>query len=169
MQSTCYSKAILLSMVVSITFGFSVVAEAHDAFQQPMKDRFNLKTVTCSACHPGKDKSEHNFFGSMFVKKFKGKGLTAKLEAAEAEGKEQKEAYEAVMVEEFNKALAELEEKEPTMIAIVENGLLVGTKKQPDALEELQERVNAFIEAAADMPLFEGFGSSDDAPADRGE
>lgn len=161
-------KYVMFFAAMAFTFSFVTSAEAHDVFKAPMQERFNLKTVSCSACHPGKEKSVHNKFGAMFVKAFKGKDLTKKLEEAEAKGGEKgKEEFEAEMVEHFKKALKDLEKKEPLMIAIVDAGLLVGTKKTPEGLETAQEDVVEFIEADADTPIFEGSrGGGDDADKD---
>ena len=164
-----YRHLFVLFSAVCIIGVFAVAqpqsANAHDVFKAPMQERFKLKTVSCSACHPGKDKHVHNRFGAMFVKVFKGKNLSAQLEAAEAKGEKEKEEFEAVMVEEFKIALAALEKKEPMVFAMVDAGMLVGTKKTPEGLEEAQAVTDAYIEADMDVPLFESHGVDGDAEA----
>ena len=121
-----------LSLLVTFTVSwvaFSNGAWAYDAYQEPLEQRYHLKTVSCKTCHADtKDRTIYNKFGQLFVDAFKGKGIARKYEQAKAKGEEQKKSYEAVMAKEFAATLPVVEKKTLTIADLIKAGLLNGTR-----------------------------------------
>ena len=102
---------------------------AHDAFKDPMEERYGLKTVSCKTCHPdNKDRSIHNQFGKYLEEALKGKEITKKFKEAEAKGEEAVKEYEKEMVVHFVEALKVVEKKKMTFEDMIKAGLLNGTR-----------------------------------------
>ena len=107
----------------------TVPVSAHDAFQDPMKERYGLKSVSCKACHPdNKDKSIHNKFGLYYVEALKGKDITKKFKEAEAKGEDAVKAYEPEMAKLFVEAMKVVEKEKMTFEDFLKAGLLNGTR-----------------------------------------
>jgi len=102
---------------------------AHDAFKDPLEERYNLKSVSCKTCHPNnKDRSIHNKFGLYYEEALKGHDITKKFNAAAEEGEEAQEKYEKEMVKLFKEAMKVVEKKSMTFEDMIKAGLLNGTK-----------------------------------------
>ena len=138
-----------LAIAIAFCVCISGTADAHGVFKDPLEERYGLKSVSCSACHPTSDKHVHNKFGRMFYRKFKGLDLTKKLEAAKEESKEAEEAFEQVMVAEFEKALVEIETQQMTIAEVFQGGMWNGTKLTDESLEKVKEELDEW-EAAED-------------------
>lgn len=123
--------------VVGITLSMSSEAIAHDEFKEVLERRYRLKSVSCKACHTdNKDKKIRNAFGKLLDKELKDKKLTERYQAAKDEGEDAKKRFEKKMIKEFSVALNAVEKKPVTFLALMETGLLNGTrldKNQVDA------------------------------------
>ncbi len=129
-------------------FGILSTADAHDFLKKPLIERYNLNSVSCSACHPGRNKAINNAFGLKFKEAFKGKNFTARINAAKEmadkeAGKKEKEAIGKEMVVEFNKAVVEIEKTQMTIAEFAKAGLLVGTKLKQEVVEEMRKAQGA--------------------------
>ena len=124
-------------------FAYSSV-DAHDFLKTPLQERYGLKSVSCSACHPGSNKAINNAFGLKFKAAFKGKNYTKRVHDAKALKKTDKEAGEKAlaaidkeMVADFNAAIGEIETQTMTFADLVKMGLLNGTKLEKDVVEQM--------------------------------
>ena len=125
------SVSVLLGIVISIGINLSMAStlNAHDEFKEVLERRYRLKSVSCKACHTDKkDKKIRNAFGKLFDKELKGKNLTKRYLAAKEEGDEAKRQFEKKMIKEFAVALNAVEKKPVTFLALMEAGLLSGTR-----------------------------------------
>jgi len=137
---------------VVLVFGFACTfasnADAHDFLKKPLMERYNLKSVSCSACHPsGGTKAVNNKFGLMFKKAFKGKNYTARIKALKDmsdkdAAKKKEEAIGAEMVADFKKAIVEIEKTQMTIADMAKFGLLNGTKLQKELVVEMEKEQN---------------------------
>lgn len=123
---------------------FNNSADAHDFLKNPLKDRYGLKSVSCSACHPGSNKAINNAFGLKFKTAFKGRNYTKRVHDAKDLKKKNKAAGEkaldeigAEMVVQFNQVIAEVEKETMTMGDMLKAGLLNGTKLEKDVIAEM--------------------------------
>lgn len=120
-----------LAICLTLTglFVFLNSAAAHDAFKEPLEERYGLKTVSCKTCHPNnKDRSIHNDFGKLFLAELKGKEITRKFKEAEAVGEDAVKEYEKEMVKHFLEALKVVEKKKMTFEDLMKAGLINGTR-----------------------------------------
>ena len=121
-----FTKLITAAFVVLIS-GSSLLA--HDAFKEPFKERYNLKSVSCKTCHPfNNDRSIHNKFGLYYEEALKGHDMTKKFNAAAEKGEEAQDAYEKEMVKLFKEAMKVVEKKSMTFEDMIKAGLLSGVK-----------------------------------------
>jgi hypothetical protein len=145
----------LLTAVAVIVFCFSFActantAVAHDVLKKPLAERYGMKSVSCSACHPGSKKQVKNKFGLMFKKAFKGKNYTKRIKAAkEAKDKAETEKIEEEMIVDFKKAIVEIEKTQLTIKDLAEAGLLVGFKMEKDVVAKMGEEQEAAEKADA--------------------
>ncbi|MBW3595785.1 MAG: hypothetical protein KY475_00760 [Planctomycetes bacterium] len=119
----------------------TATALGHPPFGLALKAKYELRLVTCYACHvKGKDESgkllgrEHrNEFGQALHEALKEKNITARIEAAkELSFLERKEVNEAATAD-FLKALEQLEDKPAaesgkTWRELIESGEMEGVK-----------------------------------------
>lgn len=133
----------LLSMAAAACFVCllcSSTVSAHDVLKDPLKERYGLRSVSCSACHPGSNKAINNAFGLKFKTAFKGKDFTKRVKEAKAEkNKALEEEIDKEMVVEFNKAIEEIEKESMTMKDILTAGLLNGTKLEKGVIAKMGE------------------------------
>ena len=102
---------------------------AHDAFKEPFEERYGLKSIACTACHPNaKDRSIHNQFGKYYEEALKGKDISAKFKEAEAKGEEAVAEYEKEMVVHFVEAMKAVEKKSISFEDLIRAGMLNGTR-----------------------------------------
>ena len=110
---------------------------AHEEFKEVLEKQYRLRSVSCKACHTdNKDKKIRNAFGKLLHQELKDDNITEKYREAKEEGPEAEEKYKKKMVEQFKAALKKVEQKPVTFLAILETGLLNGTrldKNQVDA------------------------------------
>jgi len=118
--------------------------DAHDFLKDPIKERYGLKSVSCSACHPGSNKAINNAFGMKFKAAFKGKDYTKRVHEAKELKKTDKEAGEKAldaidkeMVADFNKVVVDIEKESMTFADMAKMGVLVGTKLEKDVVAEM--------------------------------
>ncbi|QEG21155.1 hypothetical protein [Mariniblastus fucicola] len=123
---------------------FNSSADAHDFLKDPLKERYGLKSVSCSACHPGSNKAINNAFGLKFKTAFKGKDYTKRIHAAKDLKKKDKDAgtkaLEEIgteMVAHFNEVIVEVEKESMSIKDLATAGLLVGTKLEKDVVAEM--------------------------------
>lgn len=140
----------LIAAAIAICFLFTANANvnAHDVLKKPLAERYGLKSISCSACHPGSKKEVKNKLGLMFKKAFKGKDFTKRIKAAKtAKDKTAEAAIEKEMIEEFKKAIVEIEKTQLTIKDLAEAGLLNGAKMEKDVIAKMGEE-QAKAEAA---------------------
>jgi len=114
-----------------------IESNAHDCFQEPMEERYGLRTVSCKTCHPNnKDRSIHNEFGKLFEKELLGKELTKKFNEAEKKGEEAVAEYEKEMVQHFIVAMKAVEKKSMTFEDLIKHGLLNGVRLEKSAEDD---------------------------------
>lgn len=102
---------------------------AHDEFKEALEQRYRLKSVSCKACHTdNKDKKIRNAFGKLLHDELKDKNITQQYSQAKAKGEEAEKKYEKRMVKDFVTALKAVEQKPVTFLALLEAGLLNGTR-----------------------------------------
>ena len=103
--------------------------DAHDEFKEVLQQRYRLRSVSCKACHTdNKDKKIRNAFGKLLHGELKDKKLTERYLAAKEKGEEAEEKFEKKMLKEFLIALEAVEKKPITFVALMEAGLLNGTR-----------------------------------------
>lgn len=123
--------------VVAINLSTPQALNAHDEFKEVLERRYRLKSVSCKACHTdNKDKKIRNAFGKLLHEELKDKNLTQRYHDSKKEGEEAHKKFEKTMVKEFTVALKAVEKKPVTFQALMEAGLLNGTrldKNQVDA------------------------------------
>ena len=118
-----------IATCVGINLSMASALHAHDEFKEVLERRYRLKSVSCKACHTdNKDKKIRNAFGKLFDKELKDKNLTKRYMAAKEEGDEAKQQFEKKMIKEFSAALNAVEKKPVTFLALMEAGLLSGTR-----------------------------------------
>lgn len=126
------AASLVLVFILMVAVQATVVA--HDAFKDPMAERYGLKSVSCKACHPNnKDKSIHNKFGIYYVNALKGKEISKKFKEAEAKGEEAVKAYEPEMVKHFIEAMKTVEKEKLTFEDMLKAGLINGTRPKKQA------------------------------------
>ena len=141
----------LLKRILTITAAacfvcllFSNTADAHDFLKDPLKERYGLKSVSCSACHPGSNKAINNAFGLKFKTAFKGKEYTKRVHEAKDLKKKNKAAGDTAlegigkeMVAQFITVIEEVEKESMTFGEMAKAGILVGTKLEKDVVAEM--------------------------------
>ena len=131
------SAVVRIFTCVWITLSATSASNAHDEFKEVLEKRYRLKSVSCKACHTdNKDKQIRNAFGKLLHQELEDKDLTKRYEAAKEEGDDAKKKFEKQMTKEFTVALEAVEKKPVTFLALLEAGLLNGTrldKNQVDA------------------------------------
>jgi len=138
-QTRRLRASILLGFLGSIAFNLSIASSlnAHDEFKETLKRRYRLKSVSCKACHTdNKDKKIRNAFGKLLYEELKENNLSQRYVDSKKEGEEAHKQFEKIMVKEFAIALKAVEKKPATFQALLEAGLLNGTrldKNQVDA------------------------------------
>ena len=131
-----------VAMVFAMALSWVSSADAHDYLKEPLMKRYNLKSVSCSACHPGSNKAINNQFGMKFKAAFKGKDFTRRIKATKDiadkdAAKKEKDAIGEEMVAEFNNIIGEIEKTQMTIADFAKAGLLNGTKLQKETIAEL--------------------------------
>jgi len=129
-------KSHILSLAIAtVVFNGGFSLHAHDVFKEPMEEKYQLKTVSCKACHPNnKDRSIHNKLGKLLEAEFDRQGLemTKKYEEAKTQGEEAQKAYEKQMIEAFKAAMLVVEKKPLTFEEMISSGLLNGTRPKDE-------------------------------------
>lgn len=148
------SLANLLSvaMVFAMALTWVAQADAHDILRDSMKERYDLKSATCYACHPGSNKAINNAFGLKFKEGFKGKDFTKRIKelkeikeefkkdaAKVADVKAKLDKIDEEMVAEFEKLVPEIESSQVdmTFAELIKGGMMYGAKLQKEAIAEL--------------------------------
>lgn len=128
----------------SLCLLLSSQVDAHDFLKDPLKERYGLKSVSCSACHPGSNKAINNAFGMKFKNAFKGKDYTKRVHDAKELKKSDKEAGEKAldaidkeMVADFDKFIVDIEKETMTFADMAKMGVLVGTKLEKEVVAEM--------------------------------
>lgn len=142
----------LLKRILTITAAACFVcllsnnsADAHDFLKDPLKEHYSLKSVSCSACHPGSNKAINNAFGMKFKTAFKGKDYTKRVHDAKELKKKDKEAgqkaldvIDVEMVAQFKELIVEIEKESMTFAEMARSGVMNGMKLDADRLEEMR-------------------------------
>lgn len=175
-----------LASFIAIALATGGDLDAHDEFKEVLERRYRLKSVSCKACHTdNKDKKVRNAFGKLLDKELKEKKLSEGYRAAKDEGDDAKKRFEKQMVKEFSIALNAIENKPVTFLALMEAGLLNGTrldKNQVDVdtltiktltdpdVEELKIASASVIEGEVkQMPTEEDEASAENSEMKQGE
>ena len=123
----------LLSTLGIITAFVAVDVQAESRFGSVMKKRYELRSVTCYACHvKGKDKEVLNDFGQDVAKTTDGLKLSQRLEAAKSLASEERQAVYRQVDQEFGEALKKLDKLQApsgkTYAEAIPRGEIEGTK-----------------------------------------
>lgn len=122
------NRIVFTLLFFAVLIGHSQV-RAHDAFKEPFEQRYDLKSIACTACHPNaKDRSIHNKFGKYYEEALKGKDISAKFKEAEAKGEAAVAEYEKEMVVHFVEAMKAVEKKSISFEELIQAGMLNGTR-----------------------------------------
>lgn len=139
-----FSQIVTTTAACIVCLFIASEVSAHDFLKEPIKERYGLKTVTCSLCHPGSNKAINNDFGLKFKKAFKGKDYTKRVnEAKELKKKDKKagekalDAIDVEMVAQFNELIPAIEKETITFGELAKAGLLVGMKLEKDVIAEM--------------------------------
>ena len=133
-----YCRWMLAGMLALLVCG---AARGHTPYAKAMKARYELRSVSCYACHvKGKDEATGKPLGKEHLNKFgialhavlKDKGITAKLAAAKELEREQRDKVNEAAAAEFLSALKQIENKpnddDKSWRQLIESGQLEGIK-----------------------------------------
>ena len=129
-------------IVVAITGAMILIAApatGHEAFTDALEAHYGLKSVICSACHPNsKDRTINNALGTLVKHALDGQDLTARLEAAKAEGDAATEAVEKEIAAAFIAVWPKIASQSMTIDQQFRFGLVHGSRLTNEARAELQ-------------------------------
>jgi len=127
-------NSIRIVLTAWIAFTFLVVpVQGQSKLGKTFKKKYNLRTVTCNACHvKGEEKDVLNPFGKKIDKLIEGMNVTERLEAAKELEIEEQDLVEEEIAKEFLEALKKLDSmKTPcgkTYAEVIAAGKIEGTK-----------------------------------------
>jgi hypothetical protein len=159
--SKVFQMTVRICLFVLLAIGFCLTgrtAQAHEIFQEVMKEQYMLRSFSCKACHPNNDdRKELTEFAKRIHKELEPLDLTEKYaaavkaeEAAKAKnpdsvGKTKGPIYEfeQSIVDDFKKAFKVVGQQKMTIDEILKQGLFNGarldTKKIEAARKEEKE------------------------------
>jgi len=139
-----FNRILAMTTACFVCLLFAGDVSAHDFLKNPIKERYGLKSVSCTVCHPGSNKAINNAFGLKFKTAFKGKNYTKRVTEAKelkkndkAAGEKALDAIEVEMVAHFNELIPEIEKESMTFADLAKAGLLAGTKLEKDVIAEM--------------------------------
>lgn len=139
-----YSRILTATTACFACLLFAGDVSAHDFLKNPIKERYGLKSVSCTVCHPGSNKAINNAFGLKFKTAFKGKNYTKRVHDAKELKKKDKtagekalDAIDVEMVAQFNELIPEIEKESMTFADLARAGLLAGTKLEKSVVAEM--------------------------------
>jgi hypothetical protein len=117
---------------VFVLFGCLVCAtkvDAHEIFQDILKEHYALKSFSCKTCHPdGDDRTLRTPFAELYYEAMKDGGWEEKFALASAKGETAVAEFEKQIGEEFKKNLARVGLASLTVDQLFESGLLAGIR-----------------------------------------
>ena len=148
------NKLVMAVMACGFLFGFGTPSNAHESFQDVLKEEYTLKSFSCKTCHPdGDNRKIRTAFADRIFQQLKGKGLSKTFAIAEKKDEEAKTAnpddfdkktgavaeFEKLIAKDFKIAFAEVATQTMTIDEIIKAGLFNGarldTKKLAAAAE----------------------------------
>lgn len=146
--------------------------DAHDVFQDVLKEQYMLRSFSCKTCHAEKDKKLRTQFAERIYQELKQHGFDKKFEAAtltdeaakekdpKSVGKDKGAVYELEqkMAVEFKKAFMVVAKQKMTIGEMLEQGLLAGARLDPKKIKAKKK--------AAEEPSETGEKKQDDAKKD---
>lgn len=128
-----------ITTLMLAAFTLVTPAVAHEVFTEALEAHYGLKSVICSACHPNsKDRTVNNALGHLVQHKLAGQQLTARLEAAKAEGEAATEAMEKEIAAALIAVWPEIAAQTMTIDQQFRFGLVNGSRLSDEAKAELQ-------------------------------
>ncbi|MDA7878834.1 hypothetical protein N9B09_01030 [bacterium] len=134
--------------------GSNQPVEAHDIFQDVLKEKYTLKSFSCKTCHPDSDDRKlRTPFAERIYQQMKDLGLSKKFaeataidEAAKAKdpesvGKEKGAVYEfeKIAAKDFDKAFVKVAQQTMTIDQIIKQGLFNGARLDTKAIEAAKQ------------------------------
>ena len=130
-------------LACGIFFGFGSSVNAHEGFQDVLKEQYTLKSFSCKTCHPdGDDRKIRTPFAERIFQQLKGKGLSEKFAEAEKKDEEAKMAnpdafdkkagavaeFEKMVAKDFKIAFEEVSKQTMTIDEMIKEGLFNGAR-----------------------------------------
>lgn len=140
---------ICLIAIVSCLFYLPQTGQAHEVFQDVLKEQYMLRSFSCKTCHAEKDKKLRTKFAERIYQQLKQHGYAKQFEVAtkadeeakkkdpKSVGKEKGAVYELdkKMAVEFKKAFAVVAKQQMTIGELLEQGLLAGARLDTKKIE----------------------------------
>lgn len=138
------------SLSFALLFTPAQSANAHEIFQDVLKEKYTLKSFSCKACHPdSKDRKLRTPFADRIFKQMKPLGLSEKFAAAEkaeeaAKAKDPASVgkdkgpifeFEQIAAKEFQKAFEEVSKQTMTIDEMFKQDLFNGARLDTKKLE----------------------------------
>lgn len=145
------NRLIYASIFCAFLFGLATFANAHEPFQDVLKEQYMLKSFSCKACHPdGDDRKIRTPFAERIFQEMKAKGLSEKFatavkkdEAAKAKDPDSVDKDKGAVVDfnlmvakEFKVSFKNVAQQEMTIDDILKEGLFNGARLDTKAIAE---------------------------------
>ncbi len=134
-----YTRIVALVLAaLLLTFVCTGRAQAHEIFQDVLKEKYVLKSFACKTCHPNADdKKVRSMFAELIYQELKDKKLSEKFAVADAAGKDAVVAFEKSIVKDFEKAMEAVGKKQLTVDELFKSGLINGARLDEKKLAAL--------------------------------
>jgi len=128
-MKTLFLLPLLLGLVLACN-GQSL--NAHEIFQDVLKEKYGLRSFACKTCHPdGDDRTIRTVFADLIADEMKDGNWTEKFKEAEAKGEDAVKAFELLIADEFRKCVDDFGKRSLTVDQLMESGLLTGVRLEP--------------------------------------
>lgn len=145
------NKLLASSIVCAVVFSFASISNAHDVYQDVLKEVYMLKSFSCKACHPdGDDRTIRTPFADRIYEQMKDKNFGEKFAAAVATDEAAKAKdpdsvtkdkgavadFEKMVAKDFKEAFKVVAQQKMTIDDIIKEGLFNGARLDTKAIEE---------------------------------
>lgn len=144
------NKLISTLIVFVCVTALATKVNAHDVFQDVLKEDYTLKSFSCKGCHPDSDDRKlRTPFAERIYQQLKDKGLSEKFAAAMAADKAAKEKdpesvgkdkgavsdFEKMVAKDFREAFKIVAQETMTIDSMIKQGLFNGARLDTKAIE----------------------------------
>lgn len=151
-------RLIAVSIVCASMFGFASWSNAHEVFQDVLKEQYMLKSFSCKKCHPdGDDRKLRTPFADRIFHDMKGKGFTKKFaeataidEAAKSKDPESVSKdkgavadFNKMIAKEFEASFKRVSQQTMTIDSMFREGLFDGARLDTKAIAAAKEAAAA--------------------------